>query len=111
MATLVKIHRNGQITLPSDLRSKAGMAEGDIVEATVRSGRIVLTPSAPIARSRRSSLDDEYTAKQRRIIDEQLDEAEKGPFRGPFNSTEVMIADLKGELKKRAALKKRKRGR
>ena len=47
--------------------------------------------------------DDEYTPEQRRSIDAQLDEAEKGPFRGPFNTAEEMIADMKSQLKKRAA--------
>ena len=57
------------------------------------------------------SADDEYTPKQRRLIDAQLDEAEKGPFRGPFSTAEEMIADINGQLKKRAVLKKLKRSR
>jgi len=42
---------------------------------------------------------------QRRIIDAQLEEAEKGRFRGPFSSADEMIADIKDRLKKRAATK------
>src|SRR5258708_3690807 len=49
--------------------------------------------------------EDEYTPEQRRAIDAQLDEAEKGPFHGPFNSADKMIAHMKGNLKKRAASK------
>jgi hypothetical protein len=52
------------------------------------------------------SADGEYTPEQRRGIDAQLDEAEKGPIRGPFNTAEEMIADMKSQLKRRAALRR-----
>jgi hypothetical protein len=55
--------------------------------------------------------DDEYTPEQRRSIDAQLDEAERGPFRGPFKAAEEMIADMKSQVKRRAALRKTKRSR
>ncbi len=32
MTTLVKIHRKGQMTLPSRLRAAIGVGEGDVVE-------------------------------------------------------------------------------
>ena len=32
---------------------------------------------------------DEYTPEQRRIINARLDEAEKGPFYGPFSAKEA----------------------
>ena len=67
-------------------------------------GIVSFIPKLPTA-------DDEYTPEQRRMIDAQLDEAEKGPFHGPFNSADEMIAHMKGELKKRAAIKKSKRPR
>jgi hypothetical protein len=57
------------------------------------------------------SADDEYTPEQRRGIDAQLDEAEKGPFHGPFSTAEEMIADMHSQLKKRASLRKTKRSR
>ncbi len=43
MTTLVKIHRKGQMTLPTRLRSLAGIAEGDLVEAKYQRGKIVIT--------------------------------------------------------------------
>jgi hypothetical protein len=46
--------------------------------------------------------DEEYTAAQRRAIDAQLDKAAKGPFHGPFDTADEMIADIKVQLKKRA---------
>jgi hypothetical protein len=47
------------------------------------------------------SADAEYTPAQRRIIDAQLDKAEKGPFYGPFKTVDDMIAHLKAEVKRR----------
>jgi AbrB family looped-hinge helix DNA binding protein len=50
MTTLVKIHRKGQMTLPSRLRDAIGVAEGDLVEASVQRGKIVLTPKTVLDR-------------------------------------------------------------
>jgi AbrB family looped-hinge helix DNA binding protein len=115
MTTLVRIHRKGQMTLPSRLRSAIGLAEGDLVEATVHRGKIVLTPKLVIDRSKFPNADDEYTPAQRRVIDTRLDESEedleKGRTAGPFNSAVEMIAHMKSELKKRAVAKTSKRTR
>ena len=51
MSTLVKIHRKGQMTLPTRLRTLAGIAEGDLVEAAFSRGKIVITPKLVIDRS------------------------------------------------------------
>src|SRR3984885_7519109 len=104
MTTLVKIHRKGQMTLPSRLRSAIGVAEGDLVEASVLRGKIVLTPKLVIDRSKFPNADDEYTPTQRRTIDARLDESEedlkKGRTAGPFTTASEMIAHMKGDLKK-----------
>jgi hypothetical protein len=63
---------------------------------------ITIIPKLPHA-------DAEYTPEQRRVIDAQLDEAEKGPFHGPFSTADEMIAHMKSRLRKRAAVKKSKR--
>jgi AbrB family looped-hinge helix DNA binding protein len=113
MTTLVRIHRKGQMTLPSRLRSAIGIAEGDLVEATVHRGKIVLTPKLVVDRSKFPNADDEYTPAQRRVIDARLDESEedlkKGRTAGTFNSASEMIAHMKVELNKRAAVKKSER--
>jgi AbrB family looped-hinge helix DNA binding protein len=107
MSTLVRIHRKGQMTLPSRLRSAIGLADGDIVEATVRRGKIVLTPKLGIERS--PNADDEYTPAQRRAIDARLARSEedlnKGRTAGPFRSAAEMVAHMKAELNKRDAAK------
>jgi AbrB family looped-hinge helix DNA binding protein len=112
MTTLVRIHRKGQMTLPSRLRAAIGLADGDLVEATVLRGKIVLTPKLIVDRTRFPNADDEYTPVQRRIIDARLEGSEgdlkKGQTAGPFKAASEMVAHMKGELKKRAASRKSK---
>jgi len=62
----------------------------------------VVAMSKPMIITVTDETDDEYTPEQRRAIDAQLAEAENGRFYGPFNSSDEMIAHLKGALKKRA---------
>ena len=119
MTTLVKIHRKGQVTLPSRLRSAVGVAEGDLVEASVRRGKIVLTPKLVGSRSKfhtaptGPTADDEYTPKQRRIVDARLtesaDDLKKRRTFGPFNTADEMIASMKRRLQDRAAVKRTQR--
>ena len=92
------------LTVPPSIQHQAGFKTGDVVEFKVSGCAITIVPKLPRA-------DDEYTPEQRRSIDAQLDEAEKGPFRGLFNTAEEMIADMKSQLKKRAALRRTKRSR
>ena len=89
---------------PASVRRQAGFRTGDQLEVRASGGIVSFIPKLPVA-------DDEYTPEQRRMIDAPLDEAEKGPFHGPFHSADQMIAHMKGDLKKRAALKKSKRSR
>ena len=112
MSTLVKIHRKGQMTLPTRLRTQAGISEGDLVEAAFHRGKIVLTPTPAIDRSKFSNADDEYTPEQRRIIDARLAESEedlkRGRTFGPFNTADDMISSMKAQLRKRSTAKKTK---
>ena len=114
MTTIVKIHRKGQITLPSHLRSALGIAEGDLVEATVQRGKLIITPKLVIDRSRFPSAEDDYTPAQRRAIDRGIAQSEKEYKQsrafGPFDNHQVFIASLhkeaaklRGKKSKRAA--------
>ncbi|MGH8248693.1 MAG: AbrB/MazE/SpoVT family DNA-binding domain-containing protein, partial [Gammaproteobacteria bacterium] len=98
MTTLVKIHRKGQITLPSRLRSAVGIAEGDLVEASVQRGKIVLTPKLVIDRSEFPTADGEYTPTRRKVIDrgiaQSLREFKQGRSFGPFETAEDLVAGL-----------------
>jgi bifunctional DNA-binding transcriptional regulator/antitoxin component of YhaV-PrlF toxin-antitoxin module len=75
------------LTVPPAVQHQAGFKPGDVVEFKVSGGVITILPKLPTA--------DEFTPEQRRSIDDQLDEAEKGPFYGPFNTAEEMIAHMK----------------
>ena len=76
--SLVKLKTNGQVTLPSALRQKAGLNVGDVLEARLEKGKITLTPK---------SLVDSH-------ISESIDQIRKGQFYGPFDTAEEMIKSL-----------------
>ena len=94
------------MTLPSRLRAAIGLAEGDLVEASLERGKIVLRPKLVIDRSQYPSADDEYTPQQRRIIEARLAEARKGPYHGPFRTAKGAIEFLHKEIKARKAGKR-----
>ena len=99
------------MTIPSRLRQQAGIAEGDIVEATFQRGQIVLTPKVVMDRSSFPNADGEYTPAQRRMINARLAKADQeiksGRTFGPFVSAGDMITSIERELKKRAAARKK----
>jgi AbrB family looped-hinge helix DNA binding protein len=111
MTTLVKIHRKGQMTLPTRLRAMAGIAEGDLVEAAFLRGKIVLTPKLVIDRSQFPSADDEYTPEQRRVTDARLAKSDEdikhGRTAGPFNTAEEMIASIEAKIKRDRVAKRK----
>jgi len=92
---LVKIQKKGQLTLPTQIRSRLGLADGDFVDVSIRASNIVITPQIVIDHSKFPTADGEYTPKQRRLINKRLDEAEKGPYVGPFKSGSEAAAFLK----------------
>jgi antitoxin component of MazEF toxin-antitoxin module len=104
MTVIVK--NRTSLAVPPQLQRQAGFKPGDRVEFRVSGGVINIIPELP-------SADDEYTPKQRRVIDAQLAEGmadiQAGRTAGPFNTADEMIAHMKAELKKRAAAKKSKR--
>src|SRR5437899_10018335 len=107
MATFVKIHRKGQMTLPSRLRAAIGVGEGDLVEARVLRGKIVLTPTLVIDRSKFTTADDEYTPAQCKVIDARLAKADedikKGRLHGPFETHEELMEFLHNKARRARA--------
>jgi AbrB family looped-hinge helix DNA binding protein len=101
MTTLVKIHRKGQMTLPSRLRSAAGIAAGDLVEAKFLRGKIVITPKSAMDRSKPPKRDNEYTPTQRAAIDRGIAQSEKeykqGRSYGPFETHAAFLNSLHAE--------------
>src|SRR5439155_15059550 len=92
MTSLVKTQRKGQVTLPSRLRAALGVGEGDLVEASVHRGKIVLTPKFPNA-------DDEYTPEDRRMIDGRLAKAMAEVKKGNVSPAFATIAELAAALR------------
>jgi hypothetical protein len=70
------------------------------MEFKVSGGIINIIPELPTA-------DDEYTPAQRRVIDARMAEARKGPYYGPFKSTDEAIAFLRNEIRNRKAAKRK----
>ena len=55
---LVKVKAKYQVTLPTAVREQAGVAVGDLMEATVEKGKITLTPKSVIDRGIAEGLED-----------------------------------------------------
>ena len=115
MTTLIKIHRKGQMTLPSRFRTALGVADGSVVELTLKRGKAILTPKLIIDRSHFPTADGEYTPAQRRAIDRGIAQSEKeyqkGRGFGPFDTHAEFIASLHKETKKLKAKKTNRSGR
>lgn len=45
---LVKVIRNGQITIPKELRKALGIREGDLLEITLNNAELRVTPKTPV---------------------------------------------------------------
>jgi AbrB family looped-hinge helix DNA binding protein len=115
MTTIVKIHRKGQMTLPTRLRALAGIGEGDLVEAAFQHGKIIITPKLVIDRSQFPSVGHEYTPAQRKIINRGIAQSEKeynqGKGFGPFETHDQFIASLHKEAKKLGSKKNKRTAR
>src|SRR5438128_456822 len=96
----VVVSSKSELVVPRSVRRRAGLKNGQKVEFKVSGGVISIVPQRPAA-------DDEYTPAQRRVIDARLRKARKGPYYGPFDSVDEMLASLKGK-KPRATRNKRR---
>jgi AbrB family looped-hinge helix DNA binding protein len=85
--------RKGQVTIPTRIRAKLGIADGDVLVMKVRSNCVVLT------RKPADDPDDELTPEQRRVIDAQLaeglEDVKMGRVYGPFKT----IAELERSMR------------
>ena len=104
----VGLKNKSPVVVPDAALRRAGFKRGQQLEIKASGGVITILPKLPTA-------DDEYTPAQRRIVDAQLAKGladiKAGRTRGPFNSAEEMITDMKTRLRKKAAAKRAKRAR
>ena len=109
MNTTTKIQHKGQVTIPTSVRRQAGLSKGDLVNFAFHRGKIIITPTLAIDRSKFPTADDEYTPEQRRTLDARLDKADEdikaGRVSEAFSSHEEFIASLHKEAKKLRATK------
>jgi AbrB family looped-hinge helix DNA binding protein len=78
---LVKVIRNGQITLPKELRKALGIEEGDLLEVKLSESGLVIKPKVPIdrelAKDRFFQMVEEFRESVKDVDPEELDEALK----------------------------------
>lgn len=87
----ITIQKGGVIVLPSEIKNKPGFKAGKRFDVVFSAGILNIVPEVP-------NTDDEYTPKQRKIIDAHLAEAEKdikrGRVYGPYNNAKEMMKDF-----------------
>jgi len=88
---LVKVKTKYQVTLPTAIRRKAGLAVGDLLDAKIEGKKITLTPKSIIDRG----------------LAESLEDFKKGRYYGPFDSAEDMIRSLRQRPKRKVQKSKR----
>jgi bifunctional DNA-binding transcriptional regulator/antitoxin component of YhaV-PrlF toxin-antitoxin module len=85
------------MTVTVNNKKELGIKSGDRLEFKVSGGIINLIPELPSA--------DDFALAQRKVIDAQLAGARKGPYHGPFESTDEAIKFLKKEIRTRVKRK------
>lgn len=84
---VVKVIRNGQITLPKEFRDALSIDEGQILEAELEESRIILKPLAFVERGPALSL------KGKKKVKEALEAYKKGETKA-FDNVDDLIKDL-----------------
>ncbi len=81
---LVKVKPKYQVLIPPGVREKAGVRVGDLLEATVKRGKITFTPKSVIDRD----------------LEASLEEVRQGKTFGPFKSAKDFLRSLHKEERK-----------
>ena len=86
---LVKVKEKYQVTLPAEVRKKADLAVGDILEAKVQGRKITLAPTVVVNR--------EFIEKR---LAEAADDIKKGRVSRSYTSAKAFLRSLHREAKK-----------
>jgi AbrB family looped-hinge helix DNA binding protein len=101
-APLTKITSNFQVTLPAAARKALGLKLGDVLEATVQRGAVVLRPKVVLVR-------DAFDQQLRRDLQASKADVAAGRFLGPFdNAADAARAFEKFKKQRRANARPRK---
>ena len=84
---VIKVIRNGQITLPKEFREALSIDEGQILEAELEGSRIILKPLAFVERG------PALSSKGKRKVKEALEAYKKGEAKA-FDNVNDLIKDL-----------------
>lgn len=84
---MIKVLRNGQVTLPKGLRKVLGIKEGDVLEVDFNKAGVLLKPKVLV--DKESTL----SKKGERKLKEALDAYKKGETRS-FKNAEDLIQEL-----------------
>lgn len=76
--SLVRVKTKYQVTLPTTVRSHLQIQEGDVLEASVQKGKIILTPKTMLDKA----------------VVEGLQDVMAGRVEGPFHSAKAVLGAL-----------------
>jgi len=85
---IVKVIRNGQITLPKEFRDALGINEGQILEAEIEESRIILKPLAFVERG------SVLSSKGKEKVKEAIEDIKRGEVSKVYDDVDEMIRDL-----------------
>ena len=92
----ITVKRKTQLSVPPSVQRRAHIKAGDRLEFIVSGGVITIIPRLPLAA-------DEYTPRQRAIVDAQLakglEDLQKGRVSPRFETVDKMLASLKSGRK------------
>jgi len=80
-SSLTKISSNYQVTVPATARKALGLKLGDVLEATVERGAVVLRPKVVVVH-------DAFDPQLKRDIEAGLADVKAGRVLGPFDSAD-----------------------
>jgi AbrB family looped-hinge helix DNA binding protein len=104
MTTLVKVHRKGQMTIPSSFRNAMGVKEGSLMELSLENGKVVMSPQITINRdivtgstkNRKALLNELAVA----VAELRQDAKEKGIAKMSKREINAAVAWARRDLKK-----------
>lgn len=88
--SVVKITRNGQVSIPKEIRERLGIEEGDLIEMIEQDGRIVMVPKRLIDADQAWFWTKEWQEKER----EADEDIRAGRVSGPFKNVDELLKHL-----------------
>lgn len=86
---LTKVTRNGQVTIPSELRRQVGIEEGDLIELEAVGDHLILVPKKLIDKSQAYFWTPRWQSAER----EAQNDIDEGRIE-EFESVDDLLADL-----------------